>query len=289
MKRISGIYKIENIKSKKVYIGQSVNIYKRWNKHTSLLNKNLHPNIYLQNAWNKYGKQNFKFEIIEICETREQLNERETYWKNFFDPNTYNLGKTGNAHNLSQEIKDKISITNKGNKYRLGKKLSNESKEKISKSKIGKPSKKAKEIICIETQTIYKSSCEAAKILGFAQSSINECCNGKLKTVNGYHFCFTSNLDMQNCTSKFIGQQSYSDNTAKENRSKSMKQSWASGKIKSHSQRKIICIETQEIFDSLTAAADKYKVKVSTICCCLTGKSKSAGKLNGQKLHWRYI
>lgn len=51
--RISGIYKITNLVNNKVYIGQSVNIRKRWNQHVLELNKNIHPNIYLQSAWNK--------------------------------------------------------------------------------------------------------------------------------------------------------------------------------------------------------------------------------------------
>lgn len=62
---ICGIYKIVNITNSKVYIGQSNNIKKRWTEHRSALNNNRHVNVHLQNAWNKYGENNFEFVIIE--------------------------------------------------------------------------------------------------------------------------------------------------------------------------------------------------------------------------------
>ena len=146
-----GIYKIENLITHKVYIGQSVDVKKRWTEHKHLLKNNKHDNQFLQNAWNKYGEENFKFCIVEKCATRKQLNDRETYWKEYFDKQhgTYNLGRTGNAHNTSQETREKISLIQKG------KKMSNESKRLISKNNargfLGKKhSKKTKKIISLK-------------------------------------------------------------------------------------------------------------------------------------------
>lgn len=64
---ISGIYKIENLINHKVYIGQSVNIYKRWLVHKSnSINKNsTQYNKHLYSAMRKYGIKNFSFEIIK--------------------------------------------------------------------------------------------------------------------------------------------------------------------------------------------------------------------------------
>ena len=73
---ICGIYCIENIMDGKKYIGQSKNIYTRWYQHKLELNYNKHGNRYLQNAWNKYGENNFKFYIIEKC-SEDELNEKE--------------------------------------------------------------------------------------------------------------------------------------------------------------------------------------------------------------------
>ena len=119
-----GIYKIENLITHKVYIGQSKNIKNRWKEHIYALNNDKHINIYLQRAWNKYGQENFNFESLEEC-TKKELNNKETYWFNIYYPNVYNLHRTGDSHNMSQEIKDKISKSEKG------KVLSEKSRQKI--------------------------------------------------------------------------------------------------------------------------------------------------------------
>jgi group I intron endonuclease len=59
-----GIYRIINKTNNKIYIGSSVNILSRFSKHKSLLKHNKHDNDYLQNSYNKYGLENFLFEII---------------------------------------------------------------------------------------------------------------------------------------------------------------------------------------------------------------------------------
>jgi hypothetical protein len=74
-----GIYKIINLKNNKVYIGQSEKLNNReWN-HFYWLNRGEHHNEHLQKSYNKYGKDNFIFEVIE--ET-EDLDNRELYWIN---------------------------------------------------------------------------------------------------------------------------------------------------------------------------------------------------------------
>ena len=63
MKNISGIYKITNNVNGKFYIGSSQNISRRWYDHKRELRIQKHHNKYLQRAWNKYGEENFSFEI----------------------------------------------------------------------------------------------------------------------------------------------------------------------------------------------------------------------------------
>lgn len=80
----SGIYKITNIENEMCYVGQAVNIADRWKQHikrgigaeTPTKNK-LYP------AMQKYGVENFTFEVIEKCD-KKLLNEREDYWQEFF-------------------------------------------------------------------------------------------------------------------------------------------------------------------------------------------------------------
>lgn len=99
-----GIYKITNLakESQNIYIGQSSNIEKRWQNHLSDLNLD-RP---LYRAIKKYGVENFKFEIIEICLVSE-LDEREIYWINYYDSffNGYNLtlGGNGSGYDINKE------------------------------------------------------------------------------------------------------------------------------------------------------------------------------------------
>lgn len=72
-----------------MYIGQAKDINARWTHHKSDLKHQRHANKHLQNAWNKYGEENFTFSILEEC-SEEKLNEREKYWIKELD--TFNNG-----------------------------------------------------------------------------------------------------------------------------------------------------------------------------------------------------
>lgn len=66
--KIRGIYIITNLINNKVYIGESLDIYRRWEEHKEDLNKNTHHSYKLQQDWNTYGADNFKFEIISVLD-----------------------------------------------------------------------------------------------------------------------------------------------------------------------------------------------------------------------------
>lgn len=59
-----GIYQIRNKINNHRYIGRSVNITRRWRSHRNSLSGNYSGCIVLQNAWNKYGEDNF--ELVEL-------------------------------------------------------------------------------------------------------------------------------------------------------------------------------------------------------------------------------
>lgn len=83
-----GIYKIENLLNHKVYIGQSINIEKRWKEHCRASSHSI-----IAKAIRKYGKQNFSFQVLEEC-SKESLNKKEEeYIKkyNSIIPNGYNI------------------------------------------------------------------------------------------------------------------------------------------------------------------------------------------------------
>lgn len=73
-----GIYKITNTKNGKVYIGQSVDIDKRFREHKKMLRDNNHINYLLQDDWNVYGEDAFVFEVLEKCRSI-YLNEIEKH------------------------------------------------------------------------------------------------------------------------------------------------------------------------------------------------------------------
>ena len=75
-KKVSGIYKIENKINGKIYIGQSVDVYRRLKKHIWEIKNN---NNVLYKAFRKYGIENFSYELIEECDA-ERLDEREMYY-----------------------------------------------------------------------------------------------------------------------------------------------------------------------------------------------------------------
>lgn len=91
---ISGIYCIKNNVNKKMYIGQSSDIYWRWTHHKSDLNHNRHHNSYLQNAWNKYGEDVFEFFILEEC-CADQLNSLEEEWIRCLRTNVSEINSSG--------------------------------------------------------------------------------------------------------------------------------------------------------------------------------------------------
>lgn len=151
-----GVYKIElNVKC---YVGSSQNIKKRWQNHLSKLRKNIHSNLHLQNAFNKYGEELLEFSILEIVEIPEDVIVLEQKYIDELQPE-YNIRKIAKSNlglkasdetkqkmkevqskreKCSDETKQKMSIAllgNKnglGNKSGLGKKLSEEHKKKIS-------------------------------------------------------------------------------------------------------------------------------------------------------------
>lgn len=89
-----GIYKITNIETNECYIGQAVDIYKRWNQHCKAgLGIDTPPGNKLYKAIQEYGLQNFTFEILLEC-NRDELNEKEKYFISLYQADTY--GYNGN-------------------------------------------------------------------------------------------------------------------------------------------------------------------------------------------------
>lgn len=86
------IYKITNLVNGKIYIGQTiVPIEQRFQKHCwgTSDKDSYHKNMAIKQAIRKYGKNNFRIDLVENCDI-SQLDEREIYWINYYD--SYNNG-----------------------------------------------------------------------------------------------------------------------------------------------------------------------------------------------------
>ena len=147
----SGIYVIRNLINNKLYIGSATTIKSRWRCHKNMLTLNKHHSQHLQSAYNKYGKENFSYEIIEHC-TLNKLKIREQLWLNIFKPEnnmTLLVERPMLGRKLSKEQKLKISLSHKGVKHsearknaislsKLGERKTDETKKKMSLAKKGK-------------------------------------------------------------------------------------------------------------------------------------------------------
>jgi group I intron endonuclease len=135
-----GIYKITS-PSNKIYIGQSINIERRFKEYKRIAKRS--AGVKIINSLLKYGPENHVFEVIEEC-NENQLNEREIFWKQYYKSVEHGLNcdyfdKGGGPK--SEETRRKMSEGGKGKKrseetkQKLRKPKTEEHKQNISKSK----------------------------------------------------------------------------------------------------------------------------------------------------------
>ena len=124
------IYCITNLLNGMKYVGQTINLKRRIEHHKR-------ENLYVDKAIKKYGFENFAVEVLDECENREQLNEREKFWILKFDckkPRGYNLTDGGEGiirYPHTNETKAKIALKH------LGKKQTKEANAKNSEAHRG--------------------------------------------------------------------------------------------------------------------------------------------------------
>ena len=132
----SGIYCIYNIVSGKHYVGSAVKLHNRISNHTWGLRKSKHMNRHLQSPWNKYREEKIILIVVEYCAIKS-LNAREQFWLEQFDfeAQLYNICPTAGSHlgrKCSDETKNKLSESMKGKIF------SEEHKRKLSDSGKGR-------------------------------------------------------------------------------------------------------------------------------------------------------
>lgn len=206
------IYIHTNLKNGKVYIGKAINPKTRWG-HDGNGYKNC-PRFW--SAIQHYGWDNFSHEIIKENLSKEQADEEERFFIQYYNATDstkgYNLtqgGTGGNTHyNWTEGQKQEYQIKcQKENDRRIKEtdwlqKLSKAQTERWKKEKLegikrnhpkGKDNPMAKPVKCVETQQIFPSCADAAEWLGYPRnksSYISRVANGNRKTCKGYRWEF---------------------------------------------------------------------------------------------------
>ncbi len=271
----TGIYKITNLINDKVYIGQSVNIYSRWYQEKKLNGINAH----LKSSFLKYGIENFSFEILEECQKEELDDKEKIYIKkyNSFDRDYgYNETTGGQANKiqrgkpLSEETKRKISEAKKG------KKLSEEHKKALSEAwnhrpKLSKESRKKLASSLVKYYSEETQEHKEKRILALSESK-------KGKKLSEEHKKALSEAKkgkkLSEETKRKISESNKGKKLSEEHKRK----------IIVSNMKKIICLDTGKIYNSIKEASLDTGAHKSKICLVCKGQRN---KTNG--LRFAYI
>lgn len=269
---MTGIYMIRfgNDENMHFYIGQSVNIKRRKWEHLNELRNGTHANRYMQHVYDKCGEESMTFEVLCEC-TEDKLNELEEYYiytmYAFADDGmrgmNLNTGGEG-GQNFSAETKRKISEAGKGHS------VSDETRKKIS-----------------EALKWHTESPETRAKISEAQKG-NKYREGKTASAKTRAKISEAQKGNKSCVGRKLSEET-KQKISKANKGKPGRRGPDSpryGKPPSPLAGKpkvsVICIETNEIFDSCAEAGRAYNVDGASINSVVHGKSKTCCGL-----HWK--
>ena len=242
----------------------------RWKSHKTDLRNGKHHNRHLQWSWDKYGEEAFTFYVVELCD-EESLSEREIFYIDKFDTfnSGYNMtgggdGSRGTHH--TEEWKAWMRMLN------TGKELSEETRRKLSEAHKGKhytvtPARIEANKKLSESLKGRVRSEEHCKHLSESLKGHTPWNKGKKMPDDYVHPWLGKHLPDE--MKKKIGDANRGRKRTAEERQKISK--------------RVICIETNVIYPSITEAANDYGVTIYAISRALRGKAEtSCGK------HWKY-
>ena len=256
VKKIIGIYQITCTVNGKRYVGQSIDIKRRFNQHRRK------PPDGMREDFELYGVDKFTFEVLEEC-APEELTARENFYLSTLKPE-YNIKTEGNG--LPEESIEKLR------RSKLGQKFTAEHWANISKGKRGKKiAALSTKIQCIETGEIFPSITAAAESCGAKQGNISKVLAGKRDFAGGYSWRYCDKS------------QETAEETRRHRQAVRLDKKRNESFVKANCQS-VQCIETREIFDSVNKAAESCNVSPSAVSNVLRGSSKTAGGF-----HWRCV
>lgn len=283
------VYKHTNKINGKVYIGQTChnkNPERRWGKDGI----GYKSSCRFYNAIQKYGWNNFEHEIIYDNLTTEQANDLEIELINFYkscdDKYGYNIREGGSNSPCAEITKHRISESNKGRRKitpeqrkkmveglrkssnRFGHKMSAKTKEKLRMLNKGRIPK--------NFQDLTGKEINGWKVMERVEDKIYD--NGRrIVQWKCIHSCNNPETKILDSTS--IKNLRYCKNCYQEYNFSVLEKTWKDKK------RKVMCIETGTIFDSIRKASNLIKnAYPSNIVACCKGKQKTAGGY-----HWKYV
>lgn len=176
------IYQITNKLNNKFYIGKTTKtINQRFKRHVYDAENGL-VHTHLSSAILKYGKDNFKIEVIDIAKSIEELNQKEIYWihKKQAVKHGYNLSDGGDGGNTYQYKTDKDM---------------EQIKNVLRQSKIGKNNPLSRKIKCKNVKTnkelFFDSLSECQTFFGETDHNfITRRCNHKIKCLYKQEWIF---------------------------------------------------------------------------------------------------
>ena len=252
---ICGIYGIHNIITDKWYVGQSQNIRVRNSAEKCNLRKGyFHSNAnnrHISNAWKKYGENAFEWIILEECSV-DQLDQRETFWiteKNSFH-NGYNQTLGGGGRRgwvMSEEHKQRLRELLK---TRV---ISNETRKRLSESQ-----KQRFTLTPKETKPVYQYTLDGVFVKKY----------DSVKVAADFVKCSVANI-RYSCQSE--GHMSASGFVWSHNKYDFLPHN------RDFKRQKVVCVETEQVFDSLKDAAGAVGVSVSKISQCIHGNRLRSG------------
>ena len=236
--KICGIYKIENLVNGKVYVGQTIDLHKRKLEHFAILRRDGHCNMHLQSAFNKYGEDNFKFSVLEIC-APENCDAREIYWieqlRATDDKCGYNLADGGSSGGGKSVFKP---------------------------------------VICLSTNQIFRSVVDAAEQYEVVPETIRSACLGKY--ANGMRSKLYKQPTFWMYYDKYVKLSEIDKSKLLcdllNRRQKSL------DKISTVQAIPVVLLNTREEFQSISDAADKYGLDISALSRCCKHQHHSSGE-----------